>query len=73
MTGHLTPRAAERRFYLLTATRWLPVGVVVSIKLVATVLGTDAGAYAAVGAQSPAPARHPLELLPPAAAGVPPA
>jgi MFS family permease len=29
--GHLTPRAAERRLYLLTATRWLPVGFVVGI------------------------------------------
>lgn len=29
--AHLTPREAERRLYLLTATRWLPVGLVVGI------------------------------------------
>ncbi|MCU0283336.1 MAG: MFS transporter [Candidatus Nanopelagicales bacterium] len=29
--GPLTPHAAERRLYLLTATRWLPVGFVVGI------------------------------------------
>ena len=31
MTAHLTPRSAERRLYLLTTTRWLPVGFTVGI------------------------------------------
>ena len=31
MSQHLSPRAAERRFYLLSTTRWLPVGFVVGI------------------------------------------
>jgi MFS family permease len=31
--GLLTPRQAERRLYLLTATRWLPTGLVVGILL----------------------------------------
>ena len=31
MNAHLTPREAERRLYLLTTTRWLPVGFVVGI------------------------------------------
>ena len=31
MTAHLSPQSAERRFYLVTTTRWLPVGFVVGI------------------------------------------
>ena len=31
MSAHLSPRAAERRLYLLTTTRWLSVGFVVGI------------------------------------------
>jgi predicted MFS family arabinose efflux permease len=47
---HLTPRAAERRFYLLTTTRWLPVGFVVGIfVLVLTGRGLSIAQAATVG------------------------
>ena len=35
---HLSPRAAERRLYLLTSTRWLPVGFVVGIFILVLML-----------------------------------
>ena len=62
--------AAGRAVEVVLASAGLLVGVVVSIKLVATVLGTDAGAYAAVVPQSPAPSLHPISLLAAAAAGM---
>lgn len=62
--------AAGRAVEVVLASSGLLVGVVVSIKLVATVLGTDAGAYAAVVPQSPAPSLHPISLLAAAAAGM---
>ena len=50
MTTHLTPRAAERRLYLLTTTRWLPVGFVVGIFiLVMTGRGLTIAQAATVG------------------------
>ena len=50
MTTHLTPRAAERRLYLLTTTRWLPVGFVVGIFiLVMTGRGLSIAQAATVG------------------------
>ena len=49
--AHLTPREAERRFYLLTTTRWLPVGFVVGIFiLVQTDRGLSIAQAATVGA-----------------------
>lgn len=48
--AHLTPREAERRFYLLTATRWFPVGFVVGIFiLVQTERGLTIAQAATVG------------------------
>ena len=48
--AHLSPRAAERRFYLLTTTRWLPVGFVVGIFiLVQTGRGLSIAQAATVG------------------------
>ncbi len=48
--AHLTPRAAERRLYLLTTTRWLPVGFVVGIFiLVQTGRGLSIAQAATVG------------------------
>ena len=50
MSEHLSPRAAERRFYLLTTTRWLPVGFVVGIFiLVQTGRGLSIAQAATVG------------------------
>jgi MFS family permease len=50
MTTHLTPRSAERRLYLLTTTRWLPVGFVVGIFiLVMTGRGLTIAQAATVG------------------------
>ncbi|HWO51981.1 MAG TPA: MFS transporter, partial [Ornithinibacter sp.] len=50
MSAHLSPRAAERRFYLLTTTRWLPVGFVVGIFiLVQTDRGLSIAQAATVG------------------------
>ena len=50
MTTHLTPRAAERRYYLLTTTRWLPVGFVVGIFiLVMTSRGLTIAQAATIG------------------------
>ena len=47
----LSPRAAERRLYLLTATRWLPVGFVVGIFiLVQTGRGLTIAQAATIGA-----------------------
>ena len=47
----LTPRAAERRLYQLTATRWLPVGFVVGIFiLVQTGRGLTIAQAATIGA-----------------------
>jgi MFS family permease len=49
-TTHLSPRAAEHRLYLLTATRWLPVGFVVGIfVLVMTGRGLTIAQAATVG------------------------
>ena len=62
--------AAGRAVEVVLASAGLLVGVVVSIKLVGAVLGTDAGAYAAVVPQSPAPSLHPVSLLAAAAAGM---
>ncbi|GAA4406948.1 hypothetical protein GCM10023168_22460 [Fodinibacter luteus] len=48
--GHLTPREAERRLYLLTVTRWFPVGLVVGIfVLVQTGRGLSIAQAATVG------------------------
>jgi MFS family permease len=50
MTTHLSPRAAERRFYLITTTRWLPVGFVVGIFiLVMTSRGLTIAQAATIG------------------------
>ena len=50
-TGHLSPAEAERRLYLLMATRWLPVGFVVGIFiLVQTGRGLTIAQAATVGA-----------------------
>ena len=50
MTTHLTARAAERRYYLLTTTRWLPVGFVVGIFiLVMTSRGLTIAQAATIG------------------------
>ena len=50
-TPHLSPHAAERRLYLLTTTRWLPVGFVVGIFiLVQTGRGLTIAQAATVGA-----------------------
>lgn len=50
MTTHLSPRSAERRLYLLTTTRWLPVGFVVGIFiLVMTGRGLTIAQAATVG------------------------
>ncbi|HYN67793.1 MAG TPA: MFS transporter [Ornithinibacter sp.] len=50
MSSHLSPRAAERRFYLLTTTRWLPVGLVVGIFiLVMTDRGLSIAQAATIG------------------------
>ena len=47
---HLSPRAAERRFYLITTTRWLPVGFVVGIfVLVQTGRGLTIAQAATIG------------------------
>ncbi|HSO63601.1 MAG TPA: MFS transporter [Ornithinibacter sp.] len=49
--AHLSPREAERRLYLLTTTRWLPVGLVVGIFiLVQTGRGLSIAQAASVGA-----------------------
>jgi uncharacterized membrane protein YjjP (DUF1212 family) len=62
--------AAGRAVEVVLASAGLLVGVVVSIKLVNTVLGNDAVAFAAVVPPSPAPSLDPLALLAAAAAGV---
>ncbi|GLZ48700.1 hypothetical protein Acsp06_48850 [Actinomycetospora sp. NBRC 106375] len=62
--------AAGRAVEVVIASAGLLVGVVVSIKLVGTVLGTDAGAYAAVVPPGPAPTLDPLALFAAAAAGM---
>jgi len=50
MSSYLSPRAAERRYYLLTTTRWLPVGFVVGIFiLVQTNRGLSIAQAATVG------------------------
>ena len=50
MSAHLSPRAAERRYYLVTTTRWLPVGFVVGIfVLVQTDRGLSIAQAATVG------------------------
>jgi MFS family permease len=50
MSRHLSPRAAERRLYLLSTTRWLPVGFVVGIFiLVQTGRGLTIAQAATVG------------------------
>ena len=50
MSAHLSPRAAERRFYLVTTTRWLPVGFVVGIFiLVQTSRGLTIAQAATIG------------------------
>ena len=51
--------AAGRAVEVVLASAGLLVGVVVSIKLVATFLGTDAGAYAAVVPPEPGPVAAP--------------
>ncbi|GAA4872072.1 threonine/serine exporter family protein [Actinomycetospora straminea] len=62
--------AAGRVVEVVIASAGLLVGVVVSIKLVGTILGTDAGAYAAVVPPGPLPSLHPLSLFAAAAAGM---
>ncbi|MHC1558717.1 threonine/serine exporter family protein [Actinomycetospora sp. C-140] len=62
--------AAGRAVEVVIASAGLLVGVVVSIKLVGAVLGTDAGAYAAVVPPGPEPSLDPLSLIAAAAAGV---
>lgn len=62
--------AAGRAVEVVLASAGLLVGVVVSIKLVGTVLGTEAGSYAAVVPQSPEPSLHAISLLAAAAAGM---
>ena len=50
MSAHLSPRAAERRYYLITTTRWLPVGFVVGIFiLVMTSRGLTIAQAATIG------------------------
>ena len=50
MSAHLSPRAAERRYYLVTTTRWLPVGFVVGIFiLVQTSRGLSIAQAATIG------------------------
>lgn len=50
MSAHLSPRAAERRYYLVTTTRWLPVGFVVGIfVLVQTNRGLSIAQAATIG------------------------
>jgi uncharacterized membrane protein YjjP (DUF1212 family) len=62
--------AAGRAVEVVLASVGLLVGVVVSIKLVNGVLGTDAMAFAAVVPPSPIPTLHPLSLIAAAAAGL---
>ncbi|PVZ13049.1 uncharacterized membrane protein YjjP (DUF1212 family) [Actinomycetospora cinnamomea] len=62
--------AAGRAVEVVLASVGLLVGVVVSIKLVNGVLGTDAMAFAAVVPPSPTPTLHPLSLVAAAAAGL---
>ena len=62
--------AAGRAVEVVLASVGLLVGVVVSIKLVNGVLGTDAMAFAAVVPPSPTPTLHPLSLTAAAAAGL---
>src|SRR4051794_35194016 len=62
--------AAGRAVEVVLASAGLLVGVVVSIKVVNAVLGSDAVAFAAVVPQSPAPSLHPISLLAAAAAGM---
>jgi len=62
--------AAGRAVEVVLASAGLLVGVVVSIKLVGAVLGTGAGAYAAVVPPGPTPSLHVLSLLAAAAAGM---
>jgi uncharacterized membrane protein YjjB (DUF3815 family) len=62
--------AAGRAVEVVLASAGLLVGVVVSIKLVNTVLGNEAVAFAAVVPPSPAPSLDPLALIAAAAAGV---
>ncbi|MEJ2890171.1 threonine/serine exporter family protein [Actinomycetospora aeridis] len=62
--------AAGRVVEVMIASAGLLVGVVVSIKLVGAVLGTDAGAYAAVVPEGPPPSLQPISLLAAAAAGM---
>ena len=50
MTPHLSAREAERRYYLITTTRWLPVGFVVGIFiLVQTDRGLSIAQAATIG------------------------
>ena len=50
MSQHLSPREAERRYYLITTTRWLPVGFVVGIFiLVQTDRGLSIAQAATIG------------------------
>jgi len=56
MSTHLSPRAAERRYYLITTTRWLPVGFVVGIFiLVMTSRGLTIAQAATIGSTEAIP------------------
>ncbi|GAA4806448.1 threonine/serine exporter family protein [Actinomycetospora chlora] len=62
--------AAGRAVEVVLSSAGLLVGVVVSIKLVNAVLGTDAVAYAAVVPPGPSPSLDPLSLVAAAGAGM---
>jgi uncharacterized membrane protein YjjP (DUF1212 family) len=62
--------AAGRAVEVVLASTGLLVGVVVSIKLVNALLGSEAVAFAAVVPPSPSPSLHPLSLVAAAAAGM---